>query len=338
MASTINDVAKLAGVSRQTVSRVLNEPGRVNPDTLQNVKRAIEKLDYHPNITARNLANNIVKTVGLFMPFGVAEVRQNLFFSTLSATVCHHFADKDFVLQLFTSLDEEDYGSLFKRLYREKRVGGLILTCPSVNNQQIVELLAARIPFVLVGRPGVELEGASYVDVDNAEAADRLFSYLLELGHQRIGFLNAPPSLTLAVDLSEGIDRARKRWAERSELIEEHSGLTLEYGYEAAKRMLSAPDRPTAIMAADDLLIMGAAKAAEELGLSIPGDLSIASAVKNGWGDLLPIPLTYIDTQFEKLGGISAAYIIDQISGEPTQQLRCVLPVQLVEGQSCRRL
>lgn len=336
MASTINDVAKLAGVSRQTVSRVLNEPGLVNGQTLQNVRKAMEMLDYHPNITARNLANNQVKTIGLFMPFTVNQVRQNLFFSTVSATICHYCADKDFVLQLFTSLNRDDYSVLFKKLHREKRVGGLILTCPSVNNNEIIDLLAADIPFILIGRPGVELEQANYVDVDNVEGARLLGEHLFGLGHGRIAVLNAPAALTLAEDMSAGIELAREAAGIPSANITElNTDLTLESGYQAGKQLLSGAERPTAIIAADDLLAVGVAKAAAELGLAIPGDLSLASAVKNGWGDLLPMQLTYVDTQFEQLGTIAANYIMGVITGRTRAAFKQILDVRLVEGNSC---
>lgn len=271
MASTINDVAKLAGVSRQTVSRVINEPTLVNSKTLDKVQRAIKILDYHPNITARFLANKRVKTIGLYMPFSADQVRQNLFFSTLSSVVCQFCSQHDYIMQLFTSLTREDSGRLFARLYKERQVGGLILTCPSVSNEELISLLTEKIPFIIVGRPGLQTEQIPYVDVDNVEAGRLATAHLIDYGHRRIGFLNGPADMTLSEDLRQGVTAcAAAHSAEQPLILEAETDLTFAAGYVEALRLLTSPKRPTAIFTADDLLAIGVKKAADELGLRIP--------------------------------------------------------------------
>ncbi len=336
MGSTIDDVAKLAEVSRQTVSRALNTPNMLSSETLRKVNKAIEMLDYHPNITARNLAINIVKTIGLFMPFTVQQIQQNMFFSVISATMCQHCTVNDFVFQLFTALPDEHYSSLFKRLYREKRVGGLVITCPSVNIQDVMELISAQIPFVLIGRPAIELEEVNYVDVDNVQAAYLATHYLLELGHRRIALLNAPRHMTLSEDLRKGLQQAFLDFSLPLDQISEcFTDLTLDSGYRSAVDLLHDQERPTAFLTADDLLAVGAKKAADHQGLSIPHDLSLISAIKNGWGDLLPFELSHIDAPFEQLGILSAEYLVDRIQSKSHTHIRKILPVQLVSGESC---
>lgn len=337
MASTINDVAKLAGVSRQTVSRVINEPALVNPKTLDKVQRAIKILDYHPNITARFLANKRVKTLGLYMPFSADQVRQNLFFSTLSSVVCQFCSRHDYIMQLFTSLTREDSGRLFARLYKERQVGGLILTCPSVSNEELISLLTEKIPFIIVGRPGLQTQQIPYVDVDNAEAGRLATAHLLGYGHRRIGFLNGPADMTLSEDLRQGVQAcaAAHPAATPPHIVEAETDLTFAAGYTEALRLLTAADRPTAIFTADDLLAIGVKKAADELGLRIPEDLSIVSGVQTGWGHIFPGALTYIDTQFERLGGIAAEYLARIIEDGEAEGLARVLEVRLVEGQTC---
>ncbi|WP_214627760.1 LacI family DNA-binding transcriptional regulator [Paenibacillus agaridevorans] len=340
MSSTINDVAKLAGVSRQTVSRVINNSPLVKPETIVEVQKAITLLDYHPNAVARNLAIKTVKTVGLFMPFDVEQVRQNMFFSTISATICHYYAKQDFVLQLFTSPDDRNYSELFKKLYREKRVGGLILTCPSVNNEDVMELLAAKIPFVIIGRPGLELEQINYVDVDNVKAAYLAVQRMLELGHRKICLLNAPSSMTLAVDIRKGAEEAyREASMPIGNLSEMHIDLTLKSAYEATLHVMSRDDRPTAFVTADDLIVLGIKKATDQLNLSIPTDLSVISVIKNGWADLLPMPLTYIDASFEDLGTRSAQFMLKTISEpEKKHMMQKKLKPELIVGGTCTRV
>lgn len=340
MSSTINDVAKLAGVSRQTVSRVINNSPLVKLETIVEVQKAIALLDYHPNVAARNLAFKTVKTVGLFMPFDVEQVRQNMFFSTISAKICHYYAKQDFVLQLFTSPDERNYSELFKKLYREKRVGGLILTCPSVNNEDVMELLAAKIPFVIIGRPGLELEQINYVDVDNVKAAYLSVQRLIGLGHRKICLLNAPSSMTLAVDIRKGAENAyRDAGMPIGDLSEIHIDLTLKSAYEATLHVMSWEDRPTAFVTADDLIVLGAQKAMDLLNLSIPSDLSVISVIKNGWADLLPMPLTYIDATFEDLGTLSAEYMLQTIfEPEKKHVMQKKLNPELIVGGTCARI
>ncbi|MFD2330560.1 LacI family DNA-binding transcriptional regulator [Cohnella sp. GCM10020058] len=340
MASTIDDVAKLAGVSRQTVSRVVNNSPLVKPKTIHEVKKAIALLDYHPNVTARNLANKVVKTVGLFMPFDVEQVRQNLFFSTISANICHYYARHDFVLQLFTSPEEKNYSELFIKLYREKRVGGLILTCPSVNNDDVLDLLAARIPFVIIGRPALEAEQINYVDADNVEAALLATRRLLELGHRNIVLLNAPQAMTLAEDIKKGVETAfRERGLSLDGLTELHTDLTLNSAYEATIRQLARADRPTAFVTADDLLVLGMKKATDQMNLTIPDDISVITVTKNGWGDLLPTSLSHIHTKFEELGTLSAQFMLQSII-EPDGKhvIQQKLKPELMEGDTCRNV
>ncbi|MBB6669786.1 LacI family DNA-binding transcriptional regulator [Cohnella nanjingensis] len=335
MASTINDVAKLAEVSRQTVSRVINEPSLVNPKTLEKVQRAIEILDYHPNVTARLLVNKRVKTMGLFMPFSADQVRQNLFFATLSSTICQICSQSDFVMQMFTSLSREDSSRFFVKLFKEKQVGGLILTCPSVSNDELIFLLSEKIPFIIIGRPGIMSQQINYVDVNNVQAGDLAIEHLIQYGHRRIGFLNGPANMTLSADLNKGVITAAQRHGAKLDIRESETDLTLDSGYHQALILLKSDQRPTAIFTADDLLAVGVKKAADELGLSIPSDLSLISGTNSGWGNIFPQELTYIDTQFERLGDIAAKHMIRFILEEQPSNLSEVLPVRLVLGQTC---
>ncbi|MFD0711691.1 LacI family DNA-binding transcriptional regulator [Paenibacillus sp. GCM10027626] len=335
MANTINDVAKLAGVSRQTVSRAINDPDLLNKNTLEKVQRAIQILDYHPNITARFLANKRVKSIGLFMPFSADQVKQNLFFSSLSSSICQYCSHHDFVMQLFTSLPRADSSRLFVKLYKERQVGGLVLTCPSVTNDELIFLLSEKIPFIIVGRPGIASKQINYVDVDNVQAGVLAIEHLTQFGHVRIGFLNGPANMTLSADLHQGVTAAVGNHPSKLNIMEAETDLTLDSGYMEALRLLQSEERPTAIFTADDLLAVGVKKAADELGLSIPEDLSIISGVQTGWGNIFPCKLTHIDTQFDKLGDIAADHLVRLILDGETENLSKVLEVRLVEGQTC---
>lgn len=338
MGSTINDVAKLAGVSRQTVSRVLNEPDRVQGVTLERVQKAIELLDYHPNITARNLANRTVRSIGLFMPFTAEQIRRNLFFSLISNSVCMCCAEHDFVLQLFTSVPEEEYSDLFKRLYYEKRVGGLIITCPTIRTTQLVELIGHGIPFVLIGRPPVNVEGINYIDSNNRHAAYLATAYVLEQGHRDLMLMNAAPWMTLSEDLRDGFNLAHKEQGltvAPDKIV--HTALTYESAYQEALAILRQPSPPTAIVTADDLLALAVMRAAEALGINIPGQLSLVCVEHNGWGEVSRQRMAHIESGSEQLGVVAAQYLVARINGTTSEMLQQILPVRLVEGETVRK-
>jgi len=335
MAVTINDVAKLAGVSAQTVSRTINDPTLVSKKTLEKVQRAIDALDYHPNITARFLVNKKVRSIGLFMPFSIDQVKQSLFFSTLSSAICQFCSQNNFVMQMFTSLSREDSSRLFAKLFKERQVGALILTCPSVSNEELIYLLSEKIPFIIIGRPGILSAQIPYVDVNNVQSGKLSIEHLIQYGHKRIGFLNGPSNMTLSHDLRQGVADAVAAHGQPLTILESETNLTLESGYAEALKLLRSDRPPTAIVAADDLLAVGVKKAADELNLRIPEDLSLISGVLNGWGNILPFKLTHIDTQFEKLGDIAAEHLSRYILNEEPITLSKILEVRLVEGQSC---
>ncbi|MCC3375847.1 LacI family DNA-binding transcriptional regulator [Cohnella sp. REN36] len=336
MASTINDVGRLAGVSRQTVSRALNDPDSLHPTTLKKVMRAIRMLDYHPNITARNLANRSVRSIGLFMPFTVEQMRHNLFFPVISTSICQHCAENDFMFQLFTAAPEEEgFSGLFKKLYYQKKVGGLILALPSIKTRDIVELIGSRIPFVLIGRPAFDLELVHYVDVDNVQASYMATRHLLDLGHRSVALLSASPSLTLSEDLLAGFRKAYEdKGIPTGKAYVAHTDLTFGSARWEMEKLLDLTDPPTAVVSADDLLALGAVRAAEERGMSVPGNLSIVCATHNGWGDIAHPKFTYIATGYEQLGHLASNHMISSILKQDMPALRQILPVRLVECSS----
>ncbi len=330
----MNDVARLAGVSSQTVSRAVNSPNLLSPATLAKVRRAIDLLDYHPNVAAQSLANRTVKMIGLFMPFTQEQVKSNMFFHSLSATVCQRCAQHDFVLQLFTANPDESYVRLFKRLYREKRVGGLLLTCPSMNTKEIGELRSSAVPFVLIGRPAAPDLDVDYVDVDNAAGAHMAAQHLLNKGHRDIALLNAPKFMTLSEDLRSGVQRACQEQGEPVRFTEIHSELTYKSGLEIMRRLIASDSRPTGIITADDLLALTVKRAADEARLRIPEDIAVISTFASGWYDVMEPELTHVDTGFERIGIVAAEHMMKVILKKNPPPLRTVLDVKLTEGKS----
>jgi LacI family transcriptional regulator len=270
------DVARLAGVSRATVSYVLNgvTDGRVpiSEETRQRVLEAIEELGYEPDARAQALRSGNTNTIALIIP----DLRNPHFCELATGIEEAARASGYHLLLSSTTLNDEYAVEIFKDLSR-RRFDGLILgssfILKSEEAQATLEQVRGR------GLPIVELSenyGVDSIGTDYSEAAREVMSYLLSLGHRRIGLIYGIGGHELAEDrrvpYQAGLEGAGIPIDEN--LVVE-CGPTIEDGYQAAKKLLELPSRPTAIIAINDLLSIGAVRAAADAGLRVPNDLSL---------------------------------------------------------------
>jgi len=269
------DVAREAGVSRTTVSNVLNgqTDGRIpiSEDTRQRVLAAIEELDYEPDARAQALRSGNTNTIGLIIP----DLRNPHFweYATGIEQEAHHSGYQ--VLLSSTTFDEEYAIDIFKSLSR-RRIDGLILASSFVAiseqaQKTLAQLRARRLPIV-------EMDDQYHMDCvmcDYREATTEVLDYLLSLGHRRIGMIYGVQVSELGEDrLFPYQDTLRAAGLFDPALIA-RCGPTIAEGYQAALRLLKLPARPTALISINDLLAIGILRAAGDLGLAIPGDLSV---------------------------------------------------------------
>jgi LacI family transcriptional regulator, galactose operon repressor len=270
------DVARLAGVSRATVSYVLNglTEGRVpiSDETRLRVLDAIQELGYEPDARAQALRSGNTKTIALIIP----DLRNPHFCELATGIEERARASGYHILLSSTTLNDEYAVEIFKDLSR-RRFDGLILgssfILKSEEAQATLEQVRRR------GLPIVELSenyGVDSIGTDYSKAAREVMSYLLSLGHRRIGLIYGIGGHELAEDRRQpyraGLEIAGIPIDEN--LIVE-CGPTIEDGYQAAKKLLALPSRPTAIIAINDLLSIGAVRAAADAGLRVPNDLSL---------------------------------------------------------------
>jgi LacI family transcriptional regulator len=270
------DVARLAGVSHATVSYVLNghTEGRVpiSDETQQRVLDAIEELGYEPDARAQALRLGSTKTIALIIP----DLR-NPHFCDYATGIEEEARDAGYhILLSSTTLNDEYAVEIFKDLAR-RRFDGLILVSSFILESNEAKTTLARIR--KRGLPIVELSeyyGVDSVSADYRSATNEVMSYLLSLGHCRIGLIYGVGGHELAEDRLQPY-RASLESAGISvdETIIMECGPTIEEGHQAAKKLLEITPRPTAILAINDLLAMGALRAAADLGLAVPSDLSL---------------------------------------------------------------
>lgn len=324
--ATIRDVARRAGVSPATVSYVLNNSGPVRPETRERVLRAIAELGYHPHAGARQLKRRRADTVGLILPTGERRLSDPFFLELIHAlgdACAAHQLD----LLIATCRDPAADLRLMDRLSKGRRVDGFILIDLRRQDPRIPHLQAAGIPFVAFGR--IEGNGAfPWVDVDGAAGMREAVAYLAGKGHRRIAYLSPPLSFTFAHHRFEGYRQGlREADLPFDENLVRIARPTMEGGYEAARALLAEGRGFTALIAATDLMALGAMRALHEAGRAPGSDVAVI-----GFDDI-PIaaqshpPLTTLRQPMDQIGEALIRTWIAAVNGEtpPPTLIRPIL-------------
>jgi LacI family transcriptional regulator len=272
-APTIIDVAREAGVSIKTVSRVLNQEPGVHSETREQVLKVVAALNYRPKLSARALAGARSYLIGLlyYDPSAafVAWVQQG-------ATLRCREAGYHLVVESLDN-DAPDIETQVERMLAALQPDGMILTPPICDNPKVIQALrAAGTPFVQMS-PGQPAADAGVVCMDEVQAAEEVTHLLISLGHRHIGFIGGPADQAASGLRRQGFERAMAAHglALEPELLQP-GDFTFRSGVEAAHRLLSRRQRPSAVFAGNDDVALGVLAAAQRLGLAVPGDLSIA--------------------------------------------------------------
>lgn len=322
---TIKDVARAAGVSPSTVSRALNDSPLLREETKARIRRLAAELGYERNELARGLVKGSSGAVGLLVP----DIT-NPFFAEITRGVGEVAHARGYGVVLCTTDGDPDRERSYMQLLRRKRVDGLILTSVTADDPSLVTLMRAGLPLVLVSRlvRGVD---APYVVVDDRNGGRLAVEHLVDLGHRRIGFIGGPENVQSSQDRMEAY---REVLAERGLSVPTgwatFADFTQAAGREAARRMLSRRDVPTAIFAANDMIALGVLEAAEEVGLRVPEDLSLVGYNNISYAALPRIQLTTVAQPTFEMGRIAADYLLDVIEDRRRRKLRKVLPPKLV--------
>lgn len=324
---TSADVAAVAGVSRTTVSFVLNEREGVKiPDeTRQRVLAAAAKLDYHPNSVARQLAGGASRALGLVLRQTPEQVANDgVLAETLRGLADAARAANHRVLVETLAPGDGHYSSLL----RSGRTDGLIVSGPRYDDVELVELVRDGFPVVIQGsQPGLEVPS---VDVDNEAGARMAVEHLLALGHRRIGCItNAPLAYTAASERLTGYREALAAAgiADDPALIAE-GAFDASSGHRAVAEIL-ARTTPEAIFVASDVVAIGAIAGLRDAGFSVPGDVSVVSFDAIPLAAYLDPPLTTIRLPAYDLGLTAGRAILERIAGRPVAG-RTLLPTELI--------
>ncbi|KIL42220.1 LacI family transcriptional regulator [Gordoniibacillus kamchatkensis] len=334
MAVTIVDVAKRAGVSPSTVSRVISGHPRISPATVNKVKEIMADMGYHPNVMAKSLVSKTTSTIGIVLPRPAEELFQNMFFPEVIRGIVTHSSRTSYDLLMATGVTEREELEAVIRLVKGRRVDGLLLLHSRKRDPLVNFLREEHFPFVLVGRSEEHADILS-VDNDNVQASYDATRHLISQGHRRIGFVSGPPNLVVSMDRLAGYRQALAEagLASSPEWIVEGEFLQ-ESGYQAMSFFMSLPERPTAIVVIDDLVGFGVLRGLTELGFKVPQDLGIIGFNNTPMAELATPPLSSVDIGIYQIGYTASQMLIRRIKGEKTMQPRAVIPHRLVVRES----
>lgn len=329
---TLEDIGRLAGVSRSTVSRVINDQSSVNPDVRARVQSVIQRTGYSPNVLARSLVSGRTGVIGLVIPSRVHSLFEDPYFSRLIQGISSASNKAGNTLSLFLFQNEEEEAALYPRVVMSGFLDGLILTATRMADPLLARMAVGEIPLVVIGRPDVE--GVSYVDADNRDGAMQAAIHLAEQGYKRIGLIGAPGSTTAGVDRLNGfIEGLGLRGQTLHPDLRVDGNFSRQSGYEAMQRLI--PHSPDALFVASDTMATGALRALREAGIRVPDDIALVGFDGLPASERSAPPLTTIRQPVTDTGARSVQMLNDLITGAEQRPLVEIMPVELVVRESC---
>jgi LacI family transcriptional regulator len=334
MARTLEEVARLAGVSRSTVSRVINDHPNVGVETRRRVWEAIEKSGYRPHDVARSLVTKRTRIIGMVIPEVVTALFTDPFFPILLRGATESCNERGYQLMLSLFSSSADRQETYQRLVRSAYLDGMIVAAAALEDPLIPDLVRDRVSFVVCGRPP-DGQVAS-VDVDNTGGARMAVEHLMDLGHRRIATITGRADMAAGQDRLEGY---RKALIGRGVPVDEElivdGDFTESSGIVGMQRLL--PAKPTAVFVASDMMAVGALKALRQAGRRVPEDVALVGFDDIPVASAVEPPLTTVRQPIGRMASVAVETLLDLIEHPGSGPRRVVLPTQLVIRESCSK-
>ena len=327
MVSTIYTVAKRAGVSTATVSRVMSQPEIVSPGTRHRVLQAVEDLGYTPNSAARHLRT--LRSGKLLVT--VPDIC-NPFFALILQGIEDAAHRDGYAVLLGDTQHDETREERYALMLRRKEADGLIFLGHRLPDaaQAFIRSMAPRCAPVVNSCEFSSRLGVPGVHIDNARAAADGIEHLYRLGHQRIGIVTGPLVSPLSRDRLRGVKTRAKMAGVEADLEIVTGSFSIESGAEAADRLLSLPSRPTAIFCFNDEMAIGVLDVARQRGIRVPRDLSVVGFDDIRFARYTDPPLTTIAQPMRDIGEGSVRLLLDILHGRTTMPQSITLPHTLM--------
>ncbi|HML22345.1 MAG TPA: LacI family DNA-binding transcriptional regulator [Aggregatilinea sp.] len=334
MTLKLEDIARIAGVSRSTVSRVVNDDPNVSEQTRQRVLEVIEEHNFTPNVAARSLVTQRTRMLGIYIPYLVGNLFSDPYFPMFIQATTARANDQDYDVMLWLKSSTITMDHLRRRVLDNRMADGLILASTPRNDRLTDLLLERGRTFILNGRPWEHEDSINYVDTSNVRGAQQAIEHLVRLGRRRIA------TVTGRIDLNSGYDRliGYRRGLEEMGLeldskLEADGDFTEVSGYLGMRKLL--PEKPDAVFVASDHMAIGVLRAIREAGMTVPDDIAIVGFDDMPFATLANPQLTTVRQPVQRLGYLAAEGLIGLLENTITPPYQVSLPTQLVIRESC---
>ncbi len=324
---TLDDIGKLAGVSRATVSRVINHYPHIKPEVRERVQRVIEETGYRPNKMAQSLASKRTGVIGLVIPHVADAVFTNPYFLHLINSITKSTNQYDLTLALFFFHSPDEEYRIAQSIYNTNLVDGVIVTADRKEKSFVEQIIQNDVPVAFIGKPeqGVDIP---YVNVDNVSGGYIATKHLIKRGCRRIATISVDHN-TAGDDRHLGyIDALKEHNIAYDKRLVAEGDFTQRSGYLAMQTLLS--EKPDAVFVVSDLMAHGALHAIRQAGLSIPEDIAIVGFDDFPQAVMAEPPLTTIRQPVDELGLIAVDMVREAIKRPVEGVMSRILPVELV--------
>ncbi|MGQ4475250.1 LacI family DNA-binding transcriptional regulator [Streptomyces sp. SAS_276] len=329
---TITDVARHAGVSTAAVSKVMRNAYGVSDAMREKVRAAIDELDYRPQAAARGMRGRTY-TIGVLL-----DNIRNTFFADILDGIRDELVDSEYTVIIGAAgFDAQAQGKTIRAMV-DRQTDGLVLIAPGTQRSEVLAM-AETTPTVVIGHHDVSDLHDSVVDADGI-GAGLVVDHLVALGHRNIALVSAPGTRsskwarTPEIVLTNGYTEAMGRHGLGAYTQVCRSAYSDEGGYKAGMSLLGQADRPTAIMAGADVAALGVWRAAHELGLRVPEDVSLAGYNNTAIADLATVQLSSIDQAGHSMGSTAARLLIERVEGRRSHAVQTTMTPRLVARHS----
>lgn len=328
---TLDDIGKIAGVSRATVSRVVNNYPHIKPEVRERVQKVIAETGYKPNRTAQLLASNRSGSIGLVIPNTARTIMSDPYFLHLISGMTQTTNHYALTLSLFLFHSMEDEIQTAQWLFASNLVDGLIITADRKENPFAQQVIHHDIPFVVVGRSEIRTQ-IPCVNVANEMGAYIATEHLIKLNRRRLAIIMCDHN-TAGDDRYAGYRQALDDYGIEFEPRRVGRGdFTQLSGYAAMQQLL--PTKPDAVFASSDMMAIGAQHAIRQAGLHIPDDIAIVGFDNLPQAAIADPPLTTVEQPIEELGIVAVELLHDLLNGSARSPKQIILPVELIHRTS----
>jgi len=329
--TTLKDVAKLANVSIATVSIYVNNKGYISPEKRERIKKAIDELNYKPNLIARILKKKISKTIGIIFT-GI----ENPFFSCLVENAEEVAFKSGYNVILCNTEEDPKKERIYIEILKERFIDGFVII-PAIKNSKQYEILKDEKVVFVDRSSGIKNE--ILIKLDNIMGVKIGIEYLISLGHKRIGVINLPTIMTTGFERFEGYKKELiDNGIELDKNLIKFAKFSIESSYEKTIELLKLEKRPTAIFLMSNLITIGALKAIKDSNLKVPNDISIICFDDFPASELIEPPITTITQPVKEIAILAMEVLIRIISGKRPRKKLNVLEPKLMIRKSCKNI